>query len=206
MNKTPLLRHHRLKHFDVLEVSDLVLRRRYARGCSMSNCRGRCCGSGVDVDLTERDRILSSADTIQSLMDTEQEKDSSKWFGDTFEDPDFPSGCAISTRLYGGTCVFLDSKGLCVLHKAELRGRPEIGELKPFFCRAYPLCIEDGVLTLDDKPCPTEMACCGAVESGSLTIFDICEYELEYVLGADGLAELRHLSSNVERSGDPLID
>jgi Fe-S-cluster containining protein len=160
----------------------------------MSNCRGKCCLYGADVDLGEQDRILKNADVIRRLMDDSQDRDSANWFENPFKDGDFPSGQAITTRLHNDACVFLNKEGRCVLQIAE----SEIGDLKPFFCRAYPICIDAGSLTIDDENCPEEVQCCGVVGSGTLTIFDVCAFELEYVLGKDGLSELRKLASEWE--------
>jgi Fe-S-cluster containining protein len=162
----------------------------------MSNCRGKCCLYGADVDLGEQDRILKNADLIRRLMDESQDHDAANWFENPFKDADFPSGQAITTRRHNDACVFLNREGRCVLQIAE----SEIGDLKPFFCRAYPLCIDAGSLTIDDENCPEEVRCCGVVGNGTLTIFDVCAFELEYVLGEDGLNELRKLASEAEES------
>lgn len=186
-----VIRNHPLRHLPELKVSGEVLDCRFERTCSTSNCRGDCCRQGVDVDLAERDRILEYADRIVGLMDLAQQQDPRQWFGEPFEDSDFPSGKAASTRLRHGACTFLDDQGLCVLQKAEC-GIPSATEnLKPFFCRAYPLTLDNGTLTVDTNQCAGETRCCRAVDGGEMTIFEVCEFELEHVLGAKGLDELR---------------
>jgi len=204
MSDARILRKHPLAHIPELKVADELLRLRYEKNCSMSNCRGKCCLYGADLDLAEQDKVLKHADLIGRLMDDSQDRDTANWFDTPFKDQDFPSGTAITTRLHNGGCVFLNKEGRCVLQIAE----SEVGDLKPFFCRAYPICIHTGTLTIDDENCPEEFGCCGVVKHGSLTIFDICGFELEYVLGADGLNELRKLvseagasTSNVQSKG-----
>jgi Fe-S-cluster containining protein len=162
----------------------------------MSNCRGRCCLYGADVDLSEQNRILKNADLIRRMMDETQDRESANWFENPFKDADFPSGQAITTRLHNDRCVFLNQEGRCVVQIAE----SEVGDLKPFFCRAYPLCIDSGTLTIDDENCPEEVGCCGVIGNGALTIFDVCTFELKYVLGEDGLNELRKVASEAEES------
>jgi hypothetical protein len=39
-----------------------------------------------------------------------------------------------------------------------------------------------------------EHKCCGSLKNGPLTILDICASEPEFMLGADGLAELRTMA------------
>ena len=80
------------------------------------------------------------------------------------------------------------------MHIAESQAPKGFGYLKPFFCRAFPVCILNSTLSVDDEQCPDEHKCCGPVKNGPWTILDICSFELEYMLGADGLAELRKMA------------
>ena len=192
MNTPPTIAKHPLSHIAKLTVSDKVLRARFAADCKMSSCPGRCCHLGADVDVGQYHRILAHADVIRRHMDTVQLEAGEIWFGEQFADPDFPSGQAVSTRVHNDACIFLNGQNRCVLHLAEQQSG---ADLKPFFCRAYPLCIEDGVLTIDENVCSGETQCCGSLEHGSLTIFDLCAFELEYVLGEEGERELRELAN-----------
>lgn len=199
MSNASVLRNHPLKQFAELRVGDEVFNARYEKGCSMSNCRGRCCADGVDLDIVERDRILEHAHLIQTHMDETQDRNPQNWFEKTFQDADFPSGECATTALKENGCVFLNKDGYCVVHITESQAPEGFGYLKPFFCRAFPVCILNSTLSIDDEQCPNEHKCCGPVKNGPLTILDICAFELEYMLGADGLAELRAMAR--ERAG-----
>jgi hypothetical protein len=188
-----VLRKHKLAHIGELRVSDEILRARFASHCSMSKCHGTCCSDGVDLDPTERDKILRNADHVLSVMDERQERDVGRWFTEDFEDSDFPSGRAASTRTHNGACVFLNGQRRCVLQILEMQ-EPDRGLLKPFYCTAYPICISSSLLTIDDEECAGQFHCCTATEGGNLTIFEICAFELEYVLGREGVDELRSLA------------
>lgn len=195
MSTVRLLRNHPLKQFAELKVGDDVFNTRYENGCSMYNCRGRCCADGVDLDIVERDRILEHAHLIQPHMDETQDRNPQKWFQKkTHSDADFPSGECATTAVRENGCVFLNKDGYCVVHIAESRLSKGFGYLKPFFCRAFPVCILNSTLCVDDEQCPAEHKCCGPVKNGPLTILDICAFELEFMLGADGLAELRTMA------------
>jgi len=198
MSARPVLRKHSYSHHPELKVDENVFSSRFAKGCAMSNCRGNCCGLGVDMDLAERERILEHTELVQSLMDESQERNPANWFGEQTADPDYPSGRAIATTVHNGGCVFLNEKKLCVLQIAEAHTPPGVKYLKPFFCRAFPMCIDNGALVVDE--CPDETRCCAPVGKGALTIFDICAFELEYVLGAAGVDELRQLASEPTES------
>ena len=194
MSTIRVLQRHHLDHLPELKIDHEVLRVRYAQGCSMSQCSGFCCRNGVLADSEERDKIVQYADRVRGHMDESQEHDPALWFGEQITDADFVSGHAVSTQVHRGTCVFLDRDARCVLQKVETEDGADIGALKPFFCRAYPVSIENAVLIVDGEHCPDETQCCGPVAGGNLSLFDICAFELEFMLGAQGLAELRELS------------
>ena len=195
MSNARVLRNHPLKQFAELKVGDDVFNTRYEKGCSMYNCRGRCCADGVDLDIIERDRILEHAHLIQPHMDETQDRNPQNWFQKkTHPDADFPSGECATTALRESGCAFLNKDGSCVVHIAESHVAKGFGYLKPFFCRAFPVCILNGTLCVDDEQCPDEHECCGPLKNGPLTILDICAFELEYMLGAYGLAELRTMA------------
>ena len=130
-------------------------------------------------------------------MEPQQDKNPQNWFEDhTVVDKDFPSGIAIGTRFTDAGCVFLDSKGRCVLQTTAMEEGMNRFALKPFFCVAYPISIEDNILLFDDEEYPDNPQCCSSVTNGSLTVFDICSEELEYTVGRDGVQELRELAAN----------
>lgn len=180
-----------LAHLPTLTVSEDLARTRFRAGCSMTRCSGRCCRSGAWVDPVERDRILRHAETVQACMDAGQMRDPSRWFEGGRQDPDFPSGRAVGTAVNGAACVFLDAAGRCAVHAAEARVAPGTGTLKPFFCRAFPVTIESGVLGIDEEHGRGEHACCGSDPDGPLSVFDVCADELAFVLGPEAVAELK---------------
>jgi Fe-S-cluster containining protein len=185
----PLHRHH-LNYIANLRLGEEVLAPRFARGCDPNNCSGACCGGGVLVDIAHRDRVLAEAQLVVRYMEPSQEHDPGCWFEDeVVEDPDYPSGRAVCTTVVNDTCVFLDSNRRCVLHMAEA----ESPALKPFYCRAYPVAIVRGRITLDTEWCPEETQCCATVAEGELSGVDVYAGELLHLLGADGERELRDL-------------
>lgn len=198
MSDAVVLRNHHLRHIPELKVGEGILRSRFKAGCSMSRCGGKCCRSGVLAGVEERDRILENADLVRRYLDEDQEQNPANWFGEKFEDPDFPSGRAVETQVRNGACVFLDREARCVLQKAEAHAPSGVKALKPFYCRAFPVTVEFGVLTIDDEHCPDETRCCGPTKDGELTVFDVLEFELEYVLGPNGLSELRDYRSRAK--------
>jgi len=192
------LRQHHLEYIPNLRLGEEVLAPRFARGCDTNKCSGACCGGGVLVDVAHRDRVLAEAPLIVRFMEESQEHDPARWFeDDEVEDPDYPSGRAVCTTVVNDTCVFLDSKRRCVLHMAE----SESPALKPFYCRAYPVAIVQGRVTLDTEWCPEETQCCATVADGELSGLDVYAGELLHLLGDAGDREMRHLIAQRQTSG-----
>ena len=191
MKNNIVLKRHTLKHIPDLRVDNNIFEDRFASECSMANCNADCCKGGVWSDPKERDNILARTEMIQQHMDSGQEHRPEFWFDlQEVKDSDFPSGCAIGTRVRGAGCVFLKADGKCVLQTAAVAEGMDRFALKPFFCVAFPVSIEYGELTIDDLEVVNRPECCCAVTNGKKTIFDVCDDELRFVLGDEGLEEL----------------
>ncbi|MBN1399076.1 MAG: DUF3109 family protein [Bacteroidetes bacterium] len=192
--KNIIIRKHRLKHIPELKIDPEITRYRFTRGCSTCNCEGACCAEGVLLDLKEKEKILAHAEIIKKYLEPQQEHDASKWFDQEIEyDIDFPSGKCDGTAVINERCVFLDSKGLCALQKAAAAEGMDKFYLKPFFCVAFPLVIDGHVLAIDETDFIKNPNCWCIAEGGSLTIFDVCHEEFEYILGQEGLEEIEKL-------------
>ncbi|HEU4367709.1 MAG TPA: hypothetical protein VFV05_05700 [Methylomirabilota bacterium] len=188
----------RLAHLGRLTIHRSMFTRRFAAGCATGRCEAACCVLGVLVDVGERDRVLAHADLVGRLMTPEQEHDPARWFArEERHDPDFPSGRASHTRAGPDGCVFLDAERRCVLQKASQAAGGGL-DLKPLFCRVFPLTLAAGVLSVDGLGTGRPARCCGDTPGGPLTVFDVCATELRHALGADGAATLRRL---VEAAG-----
>ena len=181
------LRRHGLRHIADLTVDPELLSARFDRTCATASCSGRCCVDGVWADVAERDAILCHIDAVRRHMDATQEHDPARWFdAEPRVDADFPSGRAFGTAVSNGGCVFLRADRRCTLQAAS---DAQTGRLKPLFCFAFPVTIEDGLLCLDD---PRDAACCTPSATGTMTALDLCADELTILLGADGVEELRN--------------
>jgi len=168
-----------------------MMEQTFASGCSVNRCNAACCQDGVMVDAHHRDVILGHASIIQEQMEEGQEQDPEAWFGKReVKDSDYPSGRAVSTRATQRGCVFLDSKGLCVLQRAGEADGMGPFSLKPFFCVAFPITIDEGVVKTDIPEFTERPECCSVVTDGSMSVFDVCEFELRFVLGDEGYKEL----------------
>jgi hypothetical protein len=185
---------HKLKHFPELQVDPEIFTQRFLLNSSMCNCNGSCCAEGVLLDVKEKERILAHADLIKKYLEPQQEKDVNKWFDHNIEnDTDFPSGKCDGTAVNGTSCVFLCSKGLCALQKTAMAEGMDKFALKPFYCVAFPITIDEHVLTTYEPEFTNRRQCCSIVSDGPQTVLDVCREEFEYILGAEGLKEIEKL-------------
>ena len=199
-NKFKILHKHKLEHIPELQIDPEILTQRFSPHTSMCNCDGTCCAEGVLLDVKEKELILAHADLIKKYLEPQQEKDTTKWFDNTIEDDkDFPSGKCDGTAVLGKGCVFLCSKGLCALQKTAMAEGMDKFALKPFYCVAFPLTIDDHVLTTYEPEFTNRQQCCSVVPQGSQTALDVCREEFEYILGAEGLKSIEELF-DAERS------
>jgi Protein of unknown function (DUF3109) len=181
-------------HIDKYEIDPLIFKKGFNTGCGPFACESSCCKAGVYVDIKEKERILSFKGLIPKYMDASQTPDADKWFDEEIEDDsDFPSGRAVGTNVYNDKCVFLDSQGKCslqVMGTEEGMGRWAV---KPFFCIAFPITIENGKITFDDFQ-QGKTQCCSIGENVPVRVLDSCKEELQFVLGNDGYQRLRTLA------------
>ena len=93
------------------------IKSRKSISCHKCKTQADCCRLGAWIDLEEAKKILSRG--IK---------------GDFFhleKDSHFPSGYCVGTSYEDESCSFLDSDGLCAIHKVDYR-------LKPKTCREFP--------------------------------------------------------------------
>ena len=193
-NDFPVLRTHKLNHLKDLRVDPVVFTATFAHACSMQNCNATCCQGGVMIDLAERDNILLHADLVKKYMEPDQVQDPSGWFDEEIEhDADYPSGKGIGTQTTERGCVFLKKDGRCVLQSAAMEEGMPKETLKPFFCFAFPVTIDGGVLTIDDPDFTNRPACCSMIQGGSRSVIEVCAEEFEFVLGSEGVKALQEL-------------
>lgn len=174
-------------------IDPVLFERGFADGCGPFACESICCSAGVYVDLEEKERILSHREIIKKYLDDTQVKDHARWFdAEVVDDSDFPSGKAVGTEVVDDRCVFLNKYGRCSLQIAGSEEKLGRWALKPFYCVAFPITIDAGVVTFDDF-LDEKSACCTSVNNHDTPIVCACKEELEFVLGHAGYDELiRH--------------
>ncbi len=179
-----------------------------APDCMSHQCRLRkendtlkleaCCQYGADVDIAERDAILSHADQIKSILDDEVAE--LPWFTDTeTEDVDFPSGKFVRTRTHEGGCLFLkqDKRG-CSIHRASLEGGWDFDGIKPNICRLFPMSYESDAIVMSDDY--ADYSC--AFEAGAPSVYQVGRPDLLAIFGSELVAALDLVEKSI-LEGEP---
>lgn len=189
-----VLTKHSLKHIRHLRIDPSLGTLRFSSGCSTQLCKGMCCSAGVFLDLADKEKILRHADLIKKHLDPDQQRDETRWFTHDIEDDmDFPSGRCDSTTVHQNGCVFLNGKGLCALQITAMAEGMDKFALKPFFCVAFPLVIDEHTLTLDNPDFVSKKACCVPASDGTMHVFDVYREEFAFMLGDEGFREIKTL-------------
>lgn len=171
-------------------IDPVLFEKGFSRGCGPYQCQTTCCSSGVYLDPAERDVIIQHKEEIKLKMDETQTTNDSVWFDNIrVDDQDFPSGYAVGTEVHNDKCVFLGKDGRCSVQLVSAEKYNDPWKIKPFYCIAFPISLDTGVLTFDDYQ-QDKAQCCSIVSDTDSTLVDSCKAELEFVLGKDGYEKL----------------
>lgn len=170
-----------------MKIDPHVFHAKFPARCALDRCKSRCCRHGVWADLREREAILRNSDLFLPYLRPEA-ADPSRWFGETAEDPDCPSGKAVETNVAGDACVFFHPAHGCVLQKAAIDLGRHPWEWKPRFCVMFPLVISEGVLTVDED---MEGVWCLKDENRTHPILAAVDREVRYLFPEDTVRKLR---------------
>ncbi len=174
------------------KIDPILFEKGFSRGCGPYQCETTCCSSGVYLDPKDRDVIMDHKDEVKLQMDETQTTNDAVWFDNKQEqDIDFPSGVAVSTEVFNNKCVFLRRDGRCSVQLVSAEKYNDPWKIKPFYCIAFPIALDHGVVTYDDYQ-DGKTKCCSIVVDTDVTLVDSCKAELEYVLGKDGYQELKN--------------
>src|SRR5262245_12668222 len=88
--------------------TDIFVLRYFAHCMECTFCHDSCCAYGCDTDVTNVQRILENAVSLEEYVGVPRER----WFvGEVNVDPEFPGGAMQRTAVMDGACVFRNRKG-----------------------------------------------------------------------------------------------
>lgn len=174
------------------KIDPVLFEKGFSKGCGPYQCETTCCSSGVFLDPTDRDVIIDHKEEVKLLMDETQTTNDAVWFDNKREeDLDFPSGYAVGTEVFNDKCVFLRKDGRCSVQLVSVEKYNDPWKIKPYYCVAFPIAVDNGVLTYDDYQ-DGKTQCCSIVRDTDATLVESCKAELEYVLGKEGYEQLQN--------------
>lgn len=174
------------------KIDPVLFEKGFSKGCGPYQCETTCCSSGVFLDPTDRDVIIDHKEEVKLQMDETQTTNDTVWFDNRREeDIDFPSGYAVGTEVFNNKCVFLRKDGRCSVQLVSAEKYNDPWKIKPFYCVAFPIAVDHGIVTYDDYQ-DGKTQCCSIVRDTDASLVDSCKAELEYVLGADGYEQLKN--------------
>ena len=172
----------------IVAVDTEIFTLRYYADCMACRfCHDSCCQYGSDVNLEERDRILAEAHSLEPWVG----RPSAEWFTTAEkQDPEYPSGRFVRTRVVDGACVFLNRGGRgCLLHAWALREGRDYHPVKPMVCWLFPVIFDRGVLRAS-YDVRDGLVC---AERGR-TLYESARTELAYLFGEPLARELDALA------------
>ncbi len=166
-------------------MDDAIFDRRYFGLCLQCTfCHDSCCQHGVDVAVTERERIMAHADALEPIVGVPR----AAWFVDrTAEDADFPGGLSTRTAVVDGGCVFLrrGARG-CALHAFAIDHGVDYHDIKPMVSALFPLTFGDGTLCCSEELLDDSLICAG----DGPTAYEMARSELSWYFGPELVTEL----------------
>ena len=124
-----------------------------------SYCFDSCCAYGVDVDATNVARLEAHAEGLEAFTGIPR----SRWFTDGWtDDPEFPGGRHLRTRVEDGSCVFRNKAGRgCLIHAYALSRKVDYHELKPMVSVLFPVTFDGGLLHASSEIEDRSLQCYG---------------------------------------------
>ena len=127
-------------------------------GCGF--CHDACCQHGVDIDLDNVARLKAAPQSLKDFIGVPE----SEWFTEAVtNDPEFPSGAHVRTRVKDGRCVFHNRQARgCKVHSWCLDNGVDYHMLKPMVSVLFPVTFDYGVLHASNEVVDNSLACYGA--------------------------------------------
>jgi hypothetical protein len=168
-----------LQHVDT-DIFELTY---FGRCMQCTFCNDWCCQWGCDVNLKERDAILSVREGLRRFVKAPVEQ----WFEpEVYEDPEYPTGKYVRAARVNGACVFSSQDGRgCSLHRYAMAEGLDYHSLKPMVCWLFPVGWDQGTLEPSEE-ITFDLVCKGQ----GPTLYDMVRDELRYAFGPALIDEL----------------
>jgi hypothetical protein len=169
-------------------VDTAIFVRTYFMNCMQCTyCFDSCCQYGVDVDVTNVERLRAHASGehgLEAFTGVPEER----WFTEEWvDDKEFPGGRQTRTRVEDGACVFRSRKGRgCMIHSYALERGLDYHDLKPMVSALFPLTFDYGLLHPSNEIVDRSLQC---IDDGP-TLYQGVRDEVRYYFGEGLVTEL----------------
>jgi hypothetical protein len=189
-----------------LKIDPRLLETRPTGRCLVQECRAKCCGYGVYVDLADASRIMEHAELIKPHLPADCQ-DVDNWFdGGVKDDTDFPTGTKVGTQIIpdrqnpaGSRCIFLRPDQRCALQVASVAAKRDKWDLKPFYCCLYPVTLLDNGLELDEENEIYGLGGSCQRPGPAVPLYKLLKEEMVLALGQEGYDQLCAAVENLPR-------
>ena len=166
---------------------ELVQKRKLRNRCLGGRCNGDCCTEGVLLTQYGARRIISIGDALQPYL--VQPYDFTKWDSTRSSFMDTP---VLHRNTPHEQCWFLMRNRHCAIHKYALDHGIPVEDVKPYFCRLFPLSLIDieiniMELTIDPKAYDT----CLIAADEETWVYELFESDLRGAIGDQWYEELK---------------
>lgn len=168
--------------------SNIFIYRYFGKCFECNYCKDECCNHGVDIDITNVERLLKIKDELEKFVQIP----ANEWFISNYiPDSEFPGGKYTRTNTKNGKCVFIDTKNRgCLIHKYCIIQNIDFHELKPIVSCLFPLTFDNGLLHPMDEIEEQNFVCM----EGIMNLYRGVRNDLKYYFGE----ELIELLDNLE--------
>lgn len=165
---------------------EFFAKRKLKRRCNDDMCDGACCTEGVYLTLYDAQRIVAHGAELQAYL--EDPYDFAQW---DFSRPSFITTPVHSPNTPNEHCWFLLRNRHCAIHTYALDRNLPIKDIKPYFCRLFPLTLVDldvnlTEIALDPKAYDT----CLVASEREHWLYEQFETELRQFIGEECYNEL----------------
>ncbi len=179
-------------HIGAFRLSpEFLTKRKLRRQCDDYSCNGACCAEGVFLTVYDAQRIVQHGSAIQKYL--VEPYDFASW---NMTRPGYVSTPVYSRDPQHEHCWFLMRNARCAVHTYALEQGIPVQDLKPYFCRMFPLTLVDldidvTEIAIDPKAYDT---CLVPAEQENY-LFTQFETELRRTIGDAGYAQLGALAA-----------
>ena len=178
---------------NITQIDSDIFKIKYYSNCMKCDfCNDICCSYGVDIDITNIERLMKHKDAIEKYTNIKAEN----WFTNHFVyDDEYPGGKYTRTKVENNSCIFLDRNNRgCLIHSYCVNNNLDFHELKPLIGCLFPLTFAKGLLQPSNEIKEKSLKCLNQ----GITLYEGTKNDLCYYFGQELINELDNLKITIQ--------